>query len=165
MTRKGTSAWLVILLLAIAATVRANSLFTLFPGDGVPRGWSRRGEERLFSGSALYQHINGGAEMYHQHGFDRLAVQDYAKGDHEVRVEIYRMSETAGATAVFAEMTAGLVTQKQYGTACVLDEYQVLFFRGPYCVSLTTYESGAEPAAAMAALAARIDASLVGLAF
>ena len=63
MTRKGTSAWLVILLLAIAATVRANSLFTLFPGDGVPRGWSRRGEERLFSGSALYQHINGGAEM------------------------------------------------------------------------------------------------------
>ena len=153
--------WAASLLL----TAGSDPLFNLMPPDGVPPGWSRSGEERLFRGAALYQHINGGAELYHQHGFDRLAVRDYAHGGHEVRVEIYRMNDPAGAAAVFAEMTAGLVTQKQYGTACALDEYQVLFFRGPYCVSLTTYESGAEPAAAMAALAARIDASLVGLAF
>jgi hypothetical protein len=82
-----------------------------------------------------------------------------------VRAEIYKMSGTAGAAAVFAEMTAGLAAQKQFGTACVLDEYQVLFYRGPYCVSLTTYESGAEPAAAMAALAAKIDDKLAALAF
>ncbi len=87
-------------------------------------------------------------------------MQDYALGAHEVRVEIYRMNEAAGAAAVFSEMTAGLALQTLYGTACVLDDYQVLFHRGPYCVSLTTYDSGAEPAAAMAALAARIDAAL-----
>jgi len=79
-----------------------------------------------------------------------------------MRVEIYRMNDAAGAMAVFAEMTAGMSVEKRYGTACVLDDYQVLFFRGPYCVSLTTYESGAEPAAAMAALAAAIDAVITG---
>jgi hypothetical protein len=81
-------------------------------------------------------------------------------GAHEVRVEIYRMNEAVGAAAVFSEMTAGLAPQALYGTACGLDDYQVLVWRGTYCVSLTTYESGAEPAAAMAALAARIDAAL-----
>ena len=70
------------------------------------------------------------------------------------------MNEAAGAAAVFSEMTAGLALQTLYGTACVLDDYQVLFYRGPYCVSLTTYEKGIEPAAAMAALAAAIDAAL-----
>ena len=148
--------WAVVMVLAAGA----DPILQLLPGDGVPPGWQRRGEARLFPGAALYQHINGGAELYHRNGFDRLAVQDYALGDHEVRVEIYRMNEAAGAAAVFSEMTAGLAPQTLYGTSCVLDDYQVLFHRGPYCVSLTTYASGAEPAAAMAALAARIDAAL-----
>lgn len=148
--------WLVVLVLAAGG----DPIFDLMPGDGVPPGWQRRGEARLFPGAALYQHINGGAELYHRNGFDRLGVQDYALGAHEVRVEIYRMNEAAGAAAVFSEMTAGLALQTLYGTACALDDYQVLFYRGPYCVSLTTYESGAEPALAMAALAARIDAAL-----
>ena len=47
-----------------------------------------------------------------------------------VRVEIYRMNEAAGAAAVFAEITAGIGVQELYGTACVLDDYQVLFYRG-----------------------------------
>ena len=95
-----------IILLALAAG--GDPIFKLLPADGTPLEWQRSGQERLFVGAALYQHINGGAEMYHQHGFDRLAVQDYANGGHEVRVEIYRMNDAAGALAVFAEMTAGM---------------------------------------------------------
>ncbi len=152
--------WALVLVLAAGS----DPIFKLLPPDGTPAGWKRSGEERLFSGSALYQHINGGAELYHRNGFDRLAVQDYASGSHEVRVEIYRMDDPAGAAAVFAEMTAGLNVEKRYGTACVLDDYQVLFHRGSCCVSLTTYESGEEPSAAMAALAAKIDDALAELA-
>ena len=131
------------------------------PPDGVPSGWQRNGSEQLFVGAALYRHINGGAELYHRNGFDRLAVLDYAKGSHEVRVEIYKMNEPDGSSAVFDEMSAGLAVQTSYGTACVLDDYQVLFRRGVYLVSLTTYEKGAEPSAAMAALAAKTDAALL----
>jgi len=152
--------WASSLLLAAGS----DPLFNLMPPDGEPPGWGRSGEERLFIGAALYQHINGGAELYHQHGFDRLAVQDYAHGGHEVRVEIYRMDDLSGAAAVFAEMTAGMNVEKRYGTACVLDDYQVLFLRGDFLVSLTTYEKSAEAAAAMAALAAQIDAAVARLA-
>jgi hypothetical protein len=150
------SLWAVVLVLAAAA----DPIFKLLPPDGTPPGWRRNGEERLFVGSALYQHIDGGAELYHQYGFDRLAVQDYTDGSHEVRAEIYRMNDPSGAAAVFAEITAGMAVQKLYGTASVLDDYQVLFQRGPFCVSLTTYEKSAEAQAAMAALALKIDAAL-----
>ncbi len=148
-----------IILLALAAG--GDPIFKLLPADGTPPGWQRSGQEHLFVGAALYQHINGGAEMYHQHGFDRLAVQDYANGGHEVRVEIYRMNGAAGALAVFAEMTAGMSVEKRYGTSCVLDDYQVMFLRDDCLVSLTTYEKSAAAAEAMAALAAAIDAALV----
>jgi hypothetical protein len=152
--------WAIALLLAAGG----DALFEWMPPDGVPPGWQRNGSEQLFVGAALYRHINGGAELYHRNGFDRLAVQDYGKGSHEVRIEIYRMNDSAGSDAVFAEMTAGLAVKTSYGTACVLDDYQVLFRRGAFLVSLTTYEKGAEPLAAMAALAAKIDAAISGLA-
>jgi hypothetical protein len=150
------SLWAVVLVLAAGA----DPIFKLLPPDGTPQGWKRSGEERLFVGSALYRHIDGGAEMYHQYGFDRLAVQDYTDGSHEVRVEIYKMTDPAGAAAVFAEISAGTAVQKLYGASCTLDDYQVLFQRGSFCVSLTTYEKSAESQAAMAALALKIDAAL-----
>jgi len=150
--------WVVLLLLASGG----DPIFKFLPPDGTPPGWKRSGEERLFAGSALYQHINGGAELYHQYGFDRLAVQDYTNGHQEVRVEIYRMNDPAAAAAVFAEITAGMTAQQLHGTACVLDDYQVLFYRGPFCVSLTAYESSAAAREAMTALAAAIDAAIMG---
>jgi hypothetical protein len=148
--------WAVALVLAAGS----DPIFKLLPPGGTPPGWSRSGGERLFAGAALYQHIDGGAELYHRHGFDRLAVQDYVNGGREVRVEIYRMNDAAGAAAVFAEITAGMTAQKLVGMACVLDDYQVLFYRGACCVSLTAYENSAESRAGMAALAAAIDAAL-----
>lgn len=147
---------------ALVLVAGSDPLFKLLPSAGTPPGWKRSGEARLFAGGALYQHIDGGAELYHRNGFDRLAVQDYISGGHEVRAEIYRMNDAAGAAAVFAELTAGMAAQKLYGTACVLDDYQVLFQRGCCCVSLTAYENSAESKAGMAALAAAIDAALAG---
>lgn len=148
--------------LALMLAAGSNSFASLMPPDGTPAGWQRKGQERLFVGAALYRHIDGGAELYNQFGFDRLVVQDYSKDAHEVRVEIYKMNDTAGAASVFAEITKGVATQTRYGTACVLDDYQILFRRDAYCVSVTTYETGSEPLAALAALAANIDAALIG---
>jgi hypothetical protein len=151
--------WAVALLL----TAAGDPFLGLLPPDGVPAGWQRNGSERLFIGAELYRHIDGGAELYHRNGFDRLAVQDYVMASHEVRVEIYKMNEPAGARAVFAEMTSGLAVQKLFGRDCVLDDYQVLFWRGAFVVSLTTYEKSAEPAEAMSALAAKIDSLMTEL--
>jgi hypothetical protein len=79
--------------------------------DGTPPGWQHKGKECLFPRAALYQHIDGGAELNNQFGFDSLAVRDYAKDDYEVRVEIYKMNDPAGAGSVFAEITKGMASK------------------------------------------------------
>lgn len=160
MAIKKRSVWLVALLAAITAAAAADSLLTPLPGDDLPGGWARRGEAQCFVGSELYRHINGGAELYHRHGFERLAVQDYAKGGLEIRVEIYRMNDPEGCSAVFDELSAGLQVETSLGTACVLDGYQVLFHRRDCLVSLTTYEKSAEATAAMERMARHIDEAL-----
>ena len=151
--------WLAALLLAAGS----DPLARLMPLDGPQPGWQRKGQEHLFVGAALYQHIDGGAELYNQFGFDRLLVQDYAADGHEIRVEIYKMNDAEGAGAVFAEITRGMATQTLYGTACVLDDFQVLFQRQAYCVAVTSYESGGDIRKALAAIAAKIDAALIDL--
>jgi hypothetical protein len=147
--------------LALLLSAGSDPIFTLLPGNGVPAGWQRKGEGRLYAGAALYQHINGGAELYNQFGFDRLAVQDYASDVQEIRVEIYKMKDETGSTAVFAEITRDMAMRNDFGSACVLDEYQVMFRRKSYCVSLTSYESDPSLRQAMATLAATIDAALL----
>ena len=153
-------AWPLLLLLALPLAAAPDPLLALLPSDAVPPGWARRGEAQRFAGAELYRHVDGGAELYHRHGFERLVVQDYASGSREVRVEIYKMATAAGAAALFAEINAGLETSPRFGDGCVLDDFQVMFRRGDCCVSLTTYESSAEAVAAMAAMAGAIDAAL-----
>lgn len=159
---RALQAWPALLLLPLLL-VAADPRPGLLPGDSVPPGWAHRGGTLLFAGAELYRHVNGGAELYHRHGFQRLAVQDYAGNGREVRVEIYEMAGAAGAAALFAEINAGLETGARFGEECVLDGFQIMFRRGAWCVSLTAYESSAEATAAMEALAAKIDEALAGI--
>ncbi len=129
------------------------------PGD-VPPGWSPKGELQEFPGSALYRHINGGAELFHQHGFEHLQVQDYHNGQVEIRVEVYRMRDAAGARAVFDELNSGLETSDRFGGASVLDEYQIMFVKGAYLVSVTRFEKSADSHSALQTLADKLDKAI-----
>ena len=141
----------------VAMTTGEEAILQLLPPDGVPEGWVRAGEPRIFAGDALFRHIDGGAELFKSYGFDRLALQDYSKGELEVRIEIYKMNDADGASGVFAENSKGIELAGDYGEACTLDDYQIVFHRGRYYVSVTCYEPSEEVRTAMAALAATVD--------
>lgn len=55
-----------------------------------------------FAGKALYGYIDGGADLYYEYGFDRLAVQEVLLNDEAYYVEVYRMSDPAGALGIFS---------------------------------------------------------------
>jgi hypothetical protein len=150
---------LVGILCCILGTAQGD-LIGLLPGDGIPAGWVAAGEPVLFEGQALYRHINGGAELYHDHGFIALAMRDYHKESLEVRAEIYDMGSPEGAAGVFDANTKGLETDKTYGTASSVDDYQILFHRDRYYVSLTCYTATPEEGEAMAALARAIQGKI-----
>ncbi len=62
--------------------------------------WTRADHEE-FVGGALYEHIDGGAELFHEYGFAALQVGYYRRGEEEILVEVYRMASPAAAHALF----------------------------------------------------------------
>jgi len=149
----------LILLLVILATPSPD-ITALLPGDGTPDGWTPSGSASLYEGGALFDHINGGADAYHDRGFERLVVQIYSKGNAEVQLEIYDMGSPTGAGAIFAENTTGMDTTTGFGERSTRDAYQISFFRGRYYVSVLAFSSDSGVEEAMAAIARSVDAAI-----
>lgn len=55
-----------------------------------------------YGGRALYGYIDGGAELYREYGFVRLAVQQLDYGGEELTAEIYQMTDTLAAFGIFS---------------------------------------------------------------
>lgn len=64
----------------------------MIPPDGFLRGWKKDGAVRQFGPSDLTWHINGGAELVLEFGFEALFVQHYSRADDDLSFELYRMS-------------------------------------------------------------------------
>ena len=70
----------------------------LLPPSGFLGSWNLEGKPRLFPGSELYGHIDGGAEIFFEFGFQEATVQRYRSPAGELVVECYRMSDPLGRT-------------------------------------------------------------------
>lgn len=152
----------LILVLAILAAPSPD-VTALLPGGGTPVGWSRSGEPSLYVGAALFEYINGGADAYHDRGFERLAAQLYSNGDAEVQLEIYDMGSPEGAGAIFAENASGMDTTTDFGERSTRDAYQISFHRGRFYVSVLAFSSGDETGEAMTAIARSVDSAIQAL--
>ena len=71
----------------------------LVPGE-IPGLEIRRVQS--FTGKALYGHIDGGADLYHEYGFERLSVQELWLNDVAYFTEVYRMNDPGGAFGIFS---------------------------------------------------------------
>lgn len=148
------------LVLLVSLTAFADDLADLLPADGTPEGWAAVEKAREFKGQALFRHINGGAELYHDLGFTSLVFKDYKNGDLEIRVEIFDMGSEKGAAGIFAENTKGLETSKEYGVACSIDPYQVIFHRDRYYVQVSCYDDNQNLQDAIKVLTLALDKRL-----
>ncbi len=59
-------------------------------------------QQKYFDGNALWGHINGGADLYLEYGFDKLLFQEIELNNYKLRVEYYRMNEAAAAFGIFS---------------------------------------------------------------
>jgi len=70
------------------------------------RPWVPDGTRAVRAGQELFALIDGGAELFLRHGFERAAVQSYSlASDRHIQVEIYMMQGADGAAEVFARKT------------------------------------------------------------
>jgi hypothetical protein len=81
----------------------------ILPGDGFFPGWLRSGKPQTFLKADLFNHIDGGAELFLEFGFERVAVQRYANGKTEIVLEAYEMESPAAALGIYL-MKCGVET-------------------------------------------------------
>ncbi len=144
----------LILVLAMAAVVRAAPAATPLTAPPAPPGWALAGQPRLYTGRELYGHINGGAELFHEFGFIDLLVASYAdSAGRALDLEVYRLADARAAYAIYllkCGAEAPLATLARRHSA---SPSQVTLVAGDCFIQVNNPGGEAERLVAMAALA------------
>lgn len=89
----------ILLFLAIAGSLTAAEI--VLPGDDFSPGWKSAGKPSVFIEADLFNHIDGGADIFLEFGFKRVLVQRYARAGTEIAVEIYEMAGPESALGIY----------------------------------------------------------------
>ena len=124
----------------------------LLPQDGEVQGWTRSGAIRSASDDeALYDLINGAADIYIGHHFKVFAGQTYEGSEGWfLEVEIYDMGEPAHARALYRDPKGAQTPHpvlKDVSAEARVDEsrvfdYGVEFRKGRFFVRVVAFEKG-----------------------
>lgn len=71
------------------------------PGNNFAPGWMKSDSLRYFPKDDLFNHINGGAELFQEFGFINLSVQSYGNGENEIVLEAYQMESPEAALGIY----------------------------------------------------------------
>ena len=99
-------------------------------------------ETNYFFGKGLYGHINGGAELFHEYGFESLAVHKIEKDQSEIVVEIYKMKDPNAAFGIFSVSKNSSVSMDTTSYLSCFTPYHNLICRGNYYISIVNYSKG-----------------------
>jgi hypothetical protein len=127
---------LAVLLALLPGPALAARDAPLLPPSGAVAGWEVHGTPRVFRGSELYGHIDGGAEIFFEFGFEQLTVQGYGSAAGQVVVECYRMSDALAALGIYLSRCGLETPDPMFAERHTAGRYQLVFVRDRYFVIL-----------------------------
>jgi len=162
----------LVIIAACAAAAPAQSsdrpgrALSLLPAAADLRGWAPSGRAEVYQGEALYEYIDGGAEIYHEYGFREVAVQDYKdRAGHTATLEVYLMVSPAAAFGMYTFKTTGEGRATVWeGVEGEIETYYLNVWRGSVLATVTGLDESPETLEGVIALgratAARLSGSL-----
>jgi hypothetical protein len=121
------------------------------PAD-VP-GWRRAEPARVYSGPELYELIDGGAEIFFEHGFERVTVQKYARGAHEIGIDLYAMRDAAAALGIYLARCGDETPAPSLALRHTAGRHELLAVQGAFYVVVEDFSGSGERAADLVAFA------------
>jgi hypothetical protein len=115
-----------------------------FPSDMAVDGWHRTDHSPTFNRAELYGHIDGGAEVFLELGFNILKVQRYTKEADEIDVELYEMADLPAAVGIYRMKCGKETSDPSFSPPHTVNRYQMLFQQGPYYVTIYNREGSKE---------------------
>ncbi|MCP4686345.1 MAG: hypothetical protein GY867_12980, partial [bacterium] len=127
-------------------------------------GVDRSSEPKTFVGEDLYEHINGGAELYHLYDFVEVATALYARDSVEVSVDIYEFADADNAFGLYSSLRPDEPEFSPLGVEGFAAGNSAVFVKGPFVVSITGYDESDQTKALIALIAPAIEDELSGTA-
>ena len=118
----------------LGGTVLSGGDSSLLPPSGYLGTWNVDGKPRVFPGSELYGHIDGGAEIFFEFGFQEAMVQRYRSRAGELVVECYRMSDAPAALGIYLGKCGKETPDSGFADRHTAGRYQLMFVRDRYFV-------------------------------
>ena len=114
-----------------------KDIATLFPQS--VDGWRPAASDKCFNPDNLYEHINGGAELFISYDFKKSCTRTYSHGDEaEISIDIFDMGVPKNAFGVFGHSRE--TTDRTVGQGCQIYEDAVIFWQSRYYVAITCFK-------------------------
>ena len=142
----------------------SGGALSILPSASDLKGWAPSGRPEVYQGEALYEYIDGGAEIYHEYGFREVAVQDFkSRSGKAVSVEVYLMSSAAGAYGMYTFKTTGEGRAMGWeGVEGEVESYYLNMWRGAVLATITGLDESPETRAGVIALGQATAAKMTG---
>ena len=143
---------------------RSGPALAVLPAAADLKGWAPSARAEVYQGEALYEYIDGGAEIYQEYGFREVAVQDYKnQAGHTVSLEVYLMVSPAAAYGIYTFKTTGEGRAPGWGgVEGEIEAYYLNLWRGSFLVTITGLDESPETLAGLMALGQVMAAKLSG---
>ena len=80
-----------------------EDLLKYLPKATEMENWQPGNNPEIYVGDDLYVFINGGAEIYHEYGFNKVVYNEYKdKNENSINVEIYEMKSPESAFGIYS---------------------------------------------------------------
>lgn len=157
--------WLAIFLSLVlsldcqnASSREEEGLSLLLPTASEIDNWERNLDFEEYKGEDLFFYINGGAEIYHEYGFERVIVQDYQnRNGRSASLEVYKMSSPDSAYGMYTFKSSGKGQELTVGHGCKLQDYYLNFWKGQYLVTITGFDAEKETIDGLKSIANVVD--------
>jgi hypothetical protein len=111
----------------------------LLPASGAVTGWERSGEVKVYVPDNLFDYMDGQAELFFVHNFEKLATQEYQRGQEgPIIVEVYQVASPADAYGLFSFYTTGEPVDLGSGGAVELGRL-ISFWQGRFYARVFAY--------------------------
>ena len=107
--------------------------------DRIDDKWVVREPTRLFTGGELFGHINGGAELFLEFGFEDLTVCKYSNDNFTLELEVYKMENTLAALGIYLIKTGTETPLKEISARNTANPYQIVLTSGQYFIQVNNF--------------------------
>jgi hypothetical protein len=135
---------LILSLIFISCTTDTTNqdISKYLPINNEVENWNPVDTVKTFVGEDLFLLINGGAEIYHKHGFIQVISQTFENSTNkQVSIEFYEMKTPEAAKTIYESKISENGDKLEFGTEATLNNYYLNMYYDKYLLTLIGYDS------------------------